>query len=126
MSDFALDANGDLDISGGDFGNVSDVDTPEAVAQRLKIHLRTFQGEWFLNRAAGVPYMQYILGKKMDTATITILNSVFTRAILETPGIRRLKSAIKIRIDRATRQTAIEFQCETTNGETLTMSEALS
>lgn len=45
----------------------------DVVAQRLKIKLYTFLGEWFLDRTVGVPYMQNIFGKVRNKATIDII-----------------------------------------------------
>ncbi|MNG96778.1 hypothetical protein D3C79_558580 [compost metagenome] len=51
--------------------------TSEVVAQRLKITLFTFWGEWFLNRNIGVPYYQQIFGKVRRKSTIdTIMQGI--------------------------------------------------
>jgi hypothetical protein len=70
MSDLYLDpATNDLDVTAGVIrltsGNL------ETAAQRLRLKLRTFLGEWFLNANVGVPYYQSILGvKNPDLAPI--------------------------------------------------------
>lgn len=40
----------------------------EAVMQDCRIVLQMFQGEWFLNRAAGIPYWGRILRERPDVA----------------------------------------------------------
>jgi hypothetical protein len=57
----ALDANGDYRFGGG--ASEFLVDSPAAVQQKLKTRLLLFQGEWFLDSAAGTPWFQQILGR---------------------------------------------------------------
>lgn len=63
-----LDNNGDLDISNATFHFVSDVDK---CFQDIKVRLRTWYGEWFLDNTAGVRYKELILVKNYDIKTIT-------------------------------------------------------
>jgi hypothetical protein len=68
-----------------------------AVAQRLRIKLKMFRGEWFLNRRAGTPYIENetvtedeaILGNAFDEA---YTESVFRELILSTEGVERIDS----------------------------------
>lgn len=54
------------------------------VAQRLKITLYTFLGEWFLDTTIGVPYFQQIFGKIRTKATIDL---IFQRIISADPDV---------------------------------------
>lgn len=54
------------------------------VAQRLKITLQTFLGEWFLNLDTGIPYFQQILNKVRNKSTV---DAIFQAAILNDPGV---------------------------------------
>ncbi|ODN41079.1 hypothetical protein [Piscirickettsia litoralis] len=74
MTDFLL--NDDHDI---DFSSLS-LHLTDSLAQRLSIKLNTFQGEWFLDDTAGIPYFQNILGNKV---TADVIDSIFKKAILE-------------------------------------------
>lgn len=65
------------------------VDPASVVAQRLRIRLQTFLGEWFLNTAYGVPYWQRILGKK---TTKTAVDRIFQEQILSERGVREIVS----------------------------------
>lgn len=56
----------------------------DIVAQRLKIKLYTFLGEWFLDRTIGVPYMQQIFGKVRRKETVDI---IFQQIISEDPDV---------------------------------------
>lgn len=61
----------------------------ENVAQRLKIKLLTFKGEWFQNILYGVPYRQDILGHKVSK---TRVDRIFQEAILEERGVKEIVS----------------------------------
>jgi len=45
----------------------------DVVAQRLKITMYTFLGEWFLDTTVGVPYFQQIFGKIRSKVTIDLI-----------------------------------------------------
>ena len=76
MKDLALTIDGDLAL--GTF-DLTLVERREQVAQRLKIRLKTFLGEWFLNTDWGVPYFQDILVKNPDFARV---NAVLSQQVL--------------------------------------------
>ncbi len=105
MSDFKLDAFGELDLSSDDLVFVTGAD---AVAQHLKIRLRFVQGEWFLDQRVGLPYFTQIWVKNPNLAAI---QSVFRRAIITTPGVDVLER-IDQEFDSATRQLEIDFSAK--------------
>lgn len=45
----------------------------DVVAQRLRIALYTFYGEWFLDTTIGVPYMQQVFSKVRKKSTIDLI-----------------------------------------------------
>lgn len=57
----ALTADGDYRLGGG--SSTFLVDSPDAVAQKLKTRLLLFRGEFFLDSAVGAPWFQQILGR---------------------------------------------------------------
>jgi hypothetical protein len=59
----------------------------QTVAQRLKIRLLTFLGEWDYNTAYGVPYFQSILGKKISKNSVDM---IFQQKILEEAGVQEI------------------------------------
>ena len=61
----------------------------EVVAQRLKITLYTFLGEWFLDTSVGVPYFQQIFGKVRSKAAIDV---IFQRIIAADEGVIEIRS----------------------------------
>jgi len=85
MSDLYLDTGtGDLSVSAAGVIRLTD-GTLETVAQRLKIKLRTFLGEWFLDTQVGLPYYQSILGQK--NPDLAPIRSIFRSALLADPDV---------------------------------------
>lgn len=56
----------------------------DIVAQRLRIALYTYYGEWFLNETIGVPYIQQIFTKVSKKSTIDL---IFQGIISADPGV---------------------------------------
>jgi hypothetical protein len=54
------------------------------VAQRLRIKILTFQGEWFLNTEYGVPYFQTIFVQGTSKSTI---DATYQELILSDPDV---------------------------------------
>lgn len=84
----------------------------DAITQHLRIRLRTFRGEWFLDRRVGLPYYQQILVKGPNLAAVKAL---YRRAIMETPGVTELRH-LEVTMDHATRSAAVAFGVETIDG----------
>lgn len=61
----------------------------DVVAQRLKIRLLTFLSEWEFNTAYGVPYLQRILGKKIQKEDV---DNIFREQILLEAGVAEILS----------------------------------
>lgn len=116
MRDIALDtASGDLAISGGDLALTSG---PDAVAQRLRLRLSTFLGEWFLDRRVGLPFLRDVLVKNPNRA---VVEDLFRRAIASCPGVASLETfALTIRSDRT---ATVSFTGRTTAGEPIDLRE---
>lgn len=75
----------------------------DIVAQRLRIKLYTFYGEWFLNETIGVPYIQQIFGKVKKKSTVDL---IFQGLISADPGvIEILTFSSTIGADRGYRMT---------------------
>jgi len=109
MSDIKLNTAGDVDISKPDLQLTSGI---EAIDQHLKQRLRMFLGEWFLDNRIGLPYFQHILKKDYDAI---VIDSVFKRQILTTPGVLELLS-FNLDINIPTRQLTVEFRARTSEG----------
>lgn len=74
----------DLKISGGKFLTVSGSDE---VRQRVKVALKHYKEEYFLNVLNGVPWYSKILGTK---GSYSYLSNLLRREILKVPGVIRI------------------------------------
>lgn len=88
MSTLALNSSNDLYFVNGRLalieGNNSDVE----ILQRIKIRLRFFKSEWFLNVEHGIPYFQEILGSK--ALDINIIETILREQILDVQGVKQI------------------------------------
>ena len=83
MGDFLLASDEDIDTSNGIFSLTSDI------GQKIKIHLNSFYGEWFLDSTYGVPYFQSIFARKLTKSNI---DSIFKNQILSVNGVKEILS----------------------------------
>lgn len=95
---------------------------PESSRQQVYIDLHTFQGEWYANILAGVPYLAndtnaiQLLGKtSKDTFDITIKGNILSRE-----NIISLTS-YSSELNKATRNITINFVAKTNTGEEITI-----
>jgi len=86
-----------------DDGSLAVVLDAEAVGQHVRQRLKTFEGEWFLDNTAGVPWLQEILGKGYDPA---LSEAVIKGEILDTHGVTELAD-FNIGYSRATRELLV-------------------
>ena len=101
--DIRMNAAGDIDITGDTLSLTSGA---EAVAQHLRIRLRFFLGEWFLDRRLGVAYYQSILVKGTP---LELVRAIYRKVILQTPGIQTI-GALTTVLDPITRRLTVEFE----------------
>lgn len=60
----------------------------QTVAQRLKIRLLTFAGEYFWDTSYGVPWYQRLLGRKQSSKSA--IDLIFNQKILEEVGVKEI------------------------------------
>ena len=81
-------------------GNLATVADALAVGQHVRQRLKTFEGEWFLDTSAGVPWLDEVLGRQPDTV---IAEALIKAEILETVGITGI-SSFSIRFNQERRE----------------------
>lgn len=84
----------------------------EAIKQKVKLRLRMFLGEWFLDISQGVGWIQNIFIKNPD---MVIVNTLIKKAILETEGVEGLIS-FDLSINKQTRTLTVNFKAQTVYG----------
>jgi hypothetical protein len=80
------DANGDYTIGQGEANFW--INSPEGVAQKVETRLGLWEGEWFLDKTRGTPYLQKILGYNTASLRDVALRTI----ILETDGVTALNT----------------------------------
>ena len=92
--------------------NLTTVAGAALVAQRLKVILQLFKGEWFLDADAGIPWFQEILEKGVD---VTVVDAILRAAILGVTDVNRLL-IYSSEIDAAARTISVAFTVDTVYG----------
>jgi hypothetical protein len=92
--------------------DLSTVTGTELVAQRLKVALQLFKGEWFLDAEAGVPYHQEIMKKGVPLA---VVDSIIREKILAVADINRILTYTS-EFDSASRTVTVAFTVDTVYG----------
>lgn len=111
--DLLLDSNNDLVFKDGDLVFSTGID---AVVQQCRIAMQMFQGEWFLNLDAGLPYWESILGQKPKVAIQAA--QIYIRRELElVDGVVDI-TKLEVTYVRESRMLKITWQVDTEFGET--------
>lgn len=103
---------GDLVIENGDLALVAD---EPAVRQAINIGLRFYQGEWFLDETAGIPWFERVFIKG---ANYNEVRQWIRLTILAVPDVRDVTSTT-FAYARATRELSVNFIVTTTSGATV-------
>jgi len=95
------------------------VEADDAIAQDLRVRLRWFRGEWFLDSRTGFPWFERVLGQKV---TERVVEALLRKAITSTPGVVRV-ATLRVSIDRASRALTATFAAVTTSGQTASFTD---
>lgn len=111
--DLKLDSDNQVVFENGDLVFVSGID---AVVQQCRVVLQMFQGEWFLNLDAGIPYWQSILGEK-TRAAIEAARIFFRRELELVSGVDKV-TKLDISYSGTSRTLTVNWQVSTIFGDT--------
>ena len=84
----------------------------ERVAQQIKISLKAFLGEWFLDTGFGLPYFEEILVKNPN---MMIVREIIRDCILAVSGVVKVNE-LTVEFDRSARTLLIAHETITTEG----------
>lgn len=96
----AENESGIPDLHLDETGNLALVRDAEAVGQHVNQRLKTFEGEWFLDTSAGVPWLSEIMGRQFDSV---LAETVMKAEIAETHGVVEI-TEFSVRFDRTKRE----------------------
>lgn len=118
MSTLAINSDNDIYFdSSSRLVLIEGSNTDEEILQKIKIRLRFFKEEWFLNTDHGIPYFQDILGSKnLDN---NILESIFRKAILDVEGVKAMIES-SVDFDPVERKVSYYFNALSVNNTTVT------
>lgn len=105
MADFKMTTLGDLDLSTGDIQLVTGRDE---IAQHLRIRLKFFIGEWFLDKRLGIPYIQKVFRKNPNS---NVVRDLISRTALGTPGVEEIQS-LDFVLDGANRKLTVDLRAK--------------
>lgn len=120
MRDLALIENdNNLEVSAFDLRVVSG---SLYVANKLRIRLKTFRGEWFLNTNVGLPYFEEIFKKNPN---LDLISDLYIQEILGTTGVSQIVPGTFILDLLPSRRLEIAFTAELDSGELVEITEVV-
>lgn len=111
--DLLVDDDNDIVFENGDLVLSTGI---EAITQQCRIVMQMFQGEWFLNLDAGLPYWDQILGQKPNIA-IQAATIYVRRELMLVDGVVDILK-LETTFDKTSRRLTISWQVDTEFGET--------
>lgn len=105
----------DLKLQDGDLaldaqGRASFVSGAERVAQQIRLHLRTFLGEWFLDTTFGTPWFEQIYGRGRD---LDAVRAALRAEIASVPDVVSV-GTINLKLEAQARRLEIHLPSVTT------------
>lgn len=108
-----LDGNGDYTFGRG--GGNFIANSPATVAQSVLTRLKLYQGEWFLDRAEGTPWLQQVLSAQARN-TVPLYDQAIRMRVLRTPGVTGI-ATYSSHLDTATRALSVDMTVDTEFGQ---------
>lgn len=113
MTDIKLTDDGDISFSETSFKDMEIITGNEEIAQRLRIKLRSFLADWFLDLDDGIPYFQEVFTKN---PSINVIRAFFKSAILSVEGVSSLLT-FELDYGISERKLSLDFTALTESGE---------
>lgn len=117
MFDLQLeDTTMNLDLSTG-FGFALTADLSKYVSQKLRIALRIFKGEYFLNNTLGLPYIEEIFRKDPN---IDFIEDLYKSKIASIYGVEEI-TFFELLADTLTRDFVVNFTVKLIDDNTVSL-----
>ena len=116
--DLKINKDGLLELVSGD---LSCVDEDNQIEQSVRILLRTFQGEWFLDNRIGIDYFNKVFIKNPNLDDI---QQDITNKVLSLDGVQSIIDYSQY-LDSAKRQLNLSFNVITETGSTIGVNEII-
>lgn len=120
MPDLKLDLYGDLDVTDG-VASLTDDLSGETTAQLIRINLRLFLGEWFLDNRLGLDWFGKAFVKNPDLGAI---RAMIRDGILAVTGVKAI-TAYSQSFDRQSRTLSVQFSVKDDLGNLIVINEVL-
>lgn len=120
MTDILLADSGEIDLSGGKMSLVTGAD---AVGQKLKLKLSSFQGDWFLDLIFGLPYWGVIIRHGVNEGDLA---QIYGNAIITTRGVVAVDELQLALPNSQTRSLGVSTKVTTSTGDELNVVTNLS
>ncbi len=112
MKDFKLIENtNNLEVTNHDFV-FTDSDS-EYVAQKLRMKLSIFEGEWYLDNTLGLPYFETIFVKNPN---LDLIEDLYKIAIFEVDEVEEITEFSMI-VEKSIRDLELDFRVRLVTGE---------
>jgi hypothetical protein len=110
INNLAIDqTTGDLIMTAGQIQQVSGVD---AIAQAVYCDLKTFLGEYWLDKEIGVPYYQVVFKKGVD---LSLINTLMKSQMLKREDVIEI-TEYESSLNTSTRKLTIVYSAKTVLG----------
>lgn len=110
MRTFAIDENGNIDVTGNKLVIIKDLD---ALVQYIEQKYSMAKGEYFLDKRLGIPYFENIFIKGVNAYNV---ETILKRVLISIEEVYEITS-FEIDIDSAQRKLTVNFECNTQFGE---------
>lgn len=120
MTDILLNPSGEIDLTNGKATLVTGAD---AVGQKVKLKISSFQGDWFLNLLFGIAYWGSVFRHGVNEGDLT---QIYAEAVTSTRGVASLNDLVIALPESGNRSMGVTIDITTTTGEEINVASELA
>lgn len=102
--------NNDLDITNNELTLITGIDE---TSQNITVNLKTILGEWFLDEAIGVPWLNEIFVKRNS---LSQAQAILIDNIRQTNGVKKIND-LTFDFNNSTRQLSVSTRIQSEDGD---------